>query len=170
MAVDIDSLERRIAALEDVARIKELKLAYFMNCDLKRPEEVAACFTADAVIDYENVGRFDLAQYLDVYRRFGCRPMQLDAHHAGVPSITMTGLDTAKGVWPLHYVGVDLDARTMRQVNGIYYDEYLRVGWRWLISTTVMRLLSVTVSDIGAEGRVSIRSLGQESEPAFPID
>ncbi|HLG86636.1 MAG TPA: nuclear transport factor 2 family protein [Alphaproteobacteria bacterium] len=170
MAADIGSLDRRIAALEDAARIKELKLAYFMNCDLKRPEEVAACFTPDAVIDYENVGRFDLAQYLDVYRRFGCRPTQLDAHHAGAPSITMTGLDTAKGVWPLHYVGVDLDARTMRQVNGVYYDEYIRVGWRWLISVTVMRLFSVIVSQIGNEGSVSITSLGQESGPAFRID
>ena len=49
---DLADLERRIRALEDIEAIRRLKHRYWRCLDLKLWDEMAACFTPDAAVDY----------------------------------------------------------------------------------------------------------------------
>ncbi|MET0269535.1 MAG: nuclear transport factor 2 family protein, partial [Sphingomonas sp.] len=91
------SIERRLAALEDVRAIEGLKWRYLRACDRKQPEAVRACFADDAVIDFEGFPLFsDPDSFVEVYRRYGCVPHIIDMHHGQNPIVEVNG-DRAQG-------------------------------------------------------------------------
>ncbi|MFD2499277.1 nuclear transport factor 2 family protein [Rhizorhabdus histidinilytica] len=51
------SLEERIARLEAESEIRKLKARYLNACDAKDVDAIRACFTPDAELDYQPVGK-----------------------------------------------------------------------------------------------------------------
>ena len=54
------TLEQRIARLEAMEAIRQLKHRYLNACDLKEVETIRDCFaTGPIVVDFEAIGRFE---------------------------------------------------------------------------------------------------------------
>ena len=56
-SITLEDLERRLTALQDIEDIESLKARYWRAVDRKRPDDVAACLTEDAIIDFEGLPR-----------------------------------------------------------------------------------------------------------------
>ena len=149
----MDSLEQRVARLEAIEAIRQLKARYLDACDRKQPAEVRACFVdGEMVIDYDRVGELGSADELTaLFERFGCEPHIVEMHHAQNPQITVRDEDTASGRWGLYYHLIDTRANTVTQLGGFYEDEYRRVDGEWKISATRFRVTSTQIMDL-AEG------------------
>ena len=111
----MDSLEQRVARLEAIEAIRQLKARYLDACDRKQPAEVRACFVdGEMVIDYDRVGELGSADELTaLFERFGCEPHIVEMHHAQNPQITVRDEDTASGRWGLYYHLIDTRANTV---------------------------------------------------------
>ena len=81
------SVEQRLAALEDIEAIKNLKHRYFRACDAKDADTLRSCFVAaGARLDYGPLGRFDDADQLAaVFRRIALHTV------AGRPAVLEVG-------------------------------------------------------------------------------
>lgn len=151
------SVEQRLAILEDVRAIETLKWRYLRACDRKQPELVRACFTADAVIDFEGFPLFtDADSFVAIYRQYGCVPHIIDMHHGQNPIVEVAG-DRAQGWFDLFFFQIDTLAKRHTQLAVSYDDEFVRQEGRWLIARTVSRRMSVLVSEVGDDGVASVR-------------
>ena len=56
--------------------------------------------------------------------------------HAHHPEIELTSDSTAKGVWYLQDIVIDLDTNTTLRGAGFYHDEYEKVDGQWKIKHT----------------------------------
>lgn len=163
---DIAALEKRIKALEDIREIHELKARYLRACDLQRPEDVRACFVANALIDYESFPPFHSRDaFVDIYAKLGCQPEIVDMHHGHNPTITLIDDNRASGQWDLFWSGLNLKLRTNVQLSGQYQDEYVRESGRWLIKSTVFRRGSFTLHTVGPDGLVKCSAFGKDEAP-----
>jgi hypothetical protein len=147
------SLEQRIARLEAIEAIRQLKARYLDACDRKQPARVRSCFVdGDMVIDYDRVGVLNSADELTaLFERFGCEPHVVEMHHAQNPQIVVEDDDHASGRWGLYYHLIDTRADSVTQLGGYYEDEYRRVDGEWKISATRFRVTSTQIFD-RAEG------------------
>lgn len=172
MALTLEALERRLRALEDINAIKDLKARYWRACDRQKPEDVGACFApANALIDYEGFPKLESRDaFVALYAELGCRPGVMDMHHGQNPIITLTGEDTAEGLWDVYYFGIDLKARTTVQLAGEYRDSYARIGGQWLIQKTSFRQTSFLMQSIDEAGASKCLSLGKQTAAAFGQD
>ncbi len=138
------SLEQRIARLEAIEAIKQVKAQYLSACDRKDPAAVRACFVdGDMLIDYDRVGVLNSADELtSLFERFGCEPHVIEMHHAQNPVITIEDEDNASGSWGLYYHLIDTRADAVTQLGGSYEDHYRRVDGAWKIAATTFRLHS----------------------------
>ena len=163
MSTDLESLARRLQTLEDIEAIKQLKHRYWRACDRQKPDDVQDCFLPEgAIVDYENVGRFeDRESFVDLYRRLGCRDAVVDIHHGQNPEIEITGPDTARGIWDVYYYGIDLEARTATQLAGYYHDDYVRRDGRWWIAATHFYRSSFQVTEVSQEGGTTVKALSR---------
>lgn len=147
MAQAQNSLEERVATLEQVRAISELKYRYWRACDAKDPDGMRDCFVQHgAAIDYGPMGRYDDADGLvAVFTRIALHRLEdgryavLDMHHGLHPEITVDSSTRASGRWTLHFRQVDNARGTERVSAGEYEDEYLREDGRWRIAATTYR-------------------------------
>jgi len=147
------SLEQRLAALEDINAISALKWRYLRACDRKDVEGVRACFTPDAVIDYEGFPLFtERDAFVDIYRQFGCRPNIVDMHHGQNPIIELTGADAARGYFDCFFFQIDTETKRLTQLSVSYDDDFVRQDDRWLIKRTVSRRISMLVQELDDHG------------------
>lgn len=155
------SIEQRLAILEDVRAIETLKWRYLRACDRKQPELVRACFTDDAVIDFEGFPMFtDPDSFVAIYRQYGCVPNIVDMHHGQNPIVEVAG-DRATGWFDLFFFQIDTEARRHTQLAVSYDDEFVRQDGRWLIARTVSRRMSMLVSEVGQDAIASVRIAGR---------
>ena len=138
-------LEQRIAQLEALEAIRQLKHRYLNACDLKEVETIRDCFASGPVlIDYEAVGRFeDRDSFVDLYASLACQPQVRDSHHGANPEIELTSNDTARGRWSLCYFNLDAETGLTRRLGVIYDDEYRCIAGAWKIVATRSRILAV---------------------------
>lgn len=147
---DMAALERRIAALEDIEAIKQLKHRYFFSCDQKRPRQVRECF-ADGPIDlnYGRIGRFENADAMvDIFERLACVEHIVEMHHAQNPQIELLGEDLARGTWGLYYFLIDTRQQICTQLGGFYEDEYRRQKGEWKISASSFQVTSSQIISV----------------------
>jgi len=163
MSNDLENLARRLQALEDIEAIKQLKHRYWRACDRQKPDDVRECFLPEgAIVDYQNVCRFENREdFVDLYRRLGCRDAVVDIHHGQNPEIEITGVDTARGTWDVYYYGIDLEARTATQLAGYYHDDYIRQDGRWWIAKTCFFRTSFVMTEVSSEGATTVRALSR---------
>lgn len=158
MSVSLEDLAARLAALEDKEAIRLLKSRYLRACDLKRPDDVRDCFLpGDIRIDYQNFPLFtDRDAFVAVYESMACNGGVYDIHHATNWEITLTGPDTATGIWSLNFRTILTGPRQVVQLGVEYADVYRRVDGRWWIAESVSRVGSMLTEQIAEDGTVSV--------------
>lgn len=137
-------LTERVADLERVQRICELKYRYWRSCDAKDPDAMRACFArSGARIEYGPMGSYDDADGLvAVFTAIALRRLEdgrwavLDMHHGMHPEITVHDATHATGRWTLHFRQVDVTGGTERVSAGEYADEYVVEDGHWVIAAT----------------------------------
>lgn len=139
------NLEQRVAQLEALEAIRQLKHRYLNACDLKEVETIRDCFASGPVlIDYEAVGRFeDRDSFVDLYASLACQPQVRDSHHGANPEIELIDDEHARGRWALGYFNLDAETGVTRRLGLVYDDEYRRIGGVWKIVQTRSCILSV---------------------------
>jgi hypothetical protein len=127
--------------LVEIELIKRLKYAYARCLDLKRWDELAECFTEDAVAAYSGGGY--TFEGRDAIIGFLRRAMGAETFHSSHkmhhPEIELTGATTARGVWALDDVVVDTQWDITIRGASFYEDEYVRLGGAWRIRRTGYR-------------------------------
>jgi hypothetical protein len=124
--------------LEQIEMIKRLKYRYMRTLDLNQWDELADCFTEDAVTDYDSgtysfQGKKDIIDFL---KQFMDQPTKIGQHHVHHPEIDLTSDTTATGIWYLQDFFIDLDANKTLRGAGFYHDEYEKVDGQWKIKRT----------------------------------
>ncbi len=151
--MDLSGLERRLRALEDVEAIRALKARYLASADGKDPAGMRACFVdGPARIDFGAVGSFDRADPLvEVFRQIGCHDYMVEMHHGVNPQIELTGADTAKAHWGLHYQLINTRENSLTQLGAYYDDEYRRTAQGWKIEATRCVVTSLLVLSLAPD-------------------
>lgn len=135
------SLEQRIARLEALEAIRQLKHRYLNACDRKDVEVIRACFAAgEVLIDYGPLGVFhERDSFLALYQQLACQARVIDLHHGANPELELLAEDRAEGRWALWYFNLDDETGMTRQLGGLYEDRYRRLDGGWQIVATRFR-------------------------------
>ena len=123
--------------LIELEAIRRLKYRYMRCVDLKLFDELAACFSEDATVSYNDgqwasSGRDAIIELL----RGGLGPEVLSSHTVHHPEIDLTSATTATGIWALQDHVFNRRHGTHLHGAAFYADEYVKVDGRWLISHT----------------------------------
>ncbi len=130
-----------VTDLVDLELIKRLKYKYLRCLDQKLWDEIASCFTPDAVAEYSagaytHEGRDAIVEFLRT--SMGSEQM-LSSHRCHHPEIDLTGTDdqgrrTATGTWALEDTVLLLDWDLSLRGAAWYTDTYVKEGDTWLIA------------------------------------
>jgi hypothetical protein len=169
MTEDLKALIQRVAALEDIAAIKDLKYNYWNHLDGVRLEQVRDCFVAQgAIIDMEGIPRCeDREAFLTIVKAQAGKPGSYNMHHGHNARIKITGPDSAEGKWDSYYYGIDTVNRTTIQLSGEYDDVYVRAGGRWWIKSLRFVQTSFMMQTVDDKGQIKVVSLGKPDPNAF---
>ena len=114
--------------LIEIEAIKRVKYRYIRCLDQKLWDEMATCFTDDAVAAYSG-GKYRY-EGRDAIIEFLTRSMGADTFHSShrvhQPEIDLTGPDTATGTWAMDDVVVMTDWQLTVRGAAFYTDEYLQ--------------------------------------------
>jgi hypothetical protein len=146
------SLEHVIAAEE----IRRLKARYFRLLDTKQWDEFETLFAADALFDMRDaaVARDEGALLtgapaIAAFVRDAVAGM-VTVHHGHMPEIEILSGQAARGTWAmedvLHWTTDGVDGRQVMRGYGHYHDSYVRIDGRWLIQSSRLSRLALTVS------------------------
>ena len=124
--------------LVELEAIKRLKYRYLRCLDQKEWDELAGCFTEDAVAAYSGgahsfEGRDDIMTFLRT--AMGSEAF-LSSHRCHHPEIDLTGPDTATGTWAMDDVVVHTEFDITIRGAAFYTDEYVKRDGEWLIART----------------------------------
>ena len=141
------TLEQRIARLEALEAIRQLKHRYLNACDLKDVDSIRDCFAeGEILIDYGPVGQFtDRDGFVALYQQLACHERVKDLHHGSNPEIELLSETEATGRWGLFYFNLDAETGATLQLGAVYYDRYQCIEGQWkIIETRVERLQELT--------------------------
>lgn len=158
------SLEQRIARLEAIEAIKQLKYRYFHACDNKQPDLVRECFLPGVIdLEYGRIGRFqDREEMLAVFTELACQEHIVEMHHGQNPRIELQDDDHATGVWGLYYFMIDTRRELVTQLAGFYHDQYQRADGAWYISASRYDVNSTQIFDL-SDGLAKAIFAGREA-------
>ena len=136
---DPQDIEARLRALEDVEAIKRLKYRYWRCLDLKRFDELAECFAADATASYAG-GQYRFGSRDEIMRFLrqvlGPESGSVGFHHGHQPEIELTGATTAHGAWALHNYFFNQAQNRCVRIAAFYEDDYVKVNGAWKLKHT----------------------------------
>ncbi|MDE2435984.1 MAG: nuclear transport factor 2 family protein [Sphingomonadales bacterium] len=149
--------------LSDIEEIKVLKHRYFRAIDTGDFAALPALFTQDVACTY-NGGTYKVSLAgLDAMVEFLSNSFHSGAAamHIGVmPEVTVTGDNSAGGIWYLQDVFIDLEKDAHTFGTAIYTDTYRREGGTWKIATTWYdRVIEVLTSFSAMGGQLSVQRL-----------
>jgi hypothetical protein len=124
--------------LVEVEAIKRVKYRYMRCIDQKLWDELATCFTDDAVATYSGgkyryEGREAIMGFL--VGAMGAETFH-SSHRVHQPEIDLTGPETAVGTWAMDDVVIMTDWDLTVRGSAFYTDEYRKVGGEWKIAAT----------------------------------
>ena len=125
--------------LVELEAIKRVKYRYMRTLDQKLWDEMATCFTDDAVAAYSGgkyryEGREAILEFLST--SMGAETF-LSAHRVHQPEIDLTSPTTATGTWAMDDIVVMTDWNLTIRGAAFYEDRYERGGdGRWRIAHT----------------------------------
>jgi hypothetical protein len=164
----LGKLAARLARLEDLEAIRQLKARYLRACDLKQVEDVRSCFLPGSVrIAYQGFPIFtNRDDFVDLFREMACRGGVYDMHHATNAEIELSGEGRARGLWSLNFRTILLETSSVTHLVVEYEDAYLRQDGRWWISETESRITSFLSEEIDEAGFAHYTAWGSvPSEP-----
>lgn len=125
--------------LSDFEDIRTLKHRYYRGIDTADMALLETLFTDDVQVDYRGggyrvtlSGKENMLEFLANSFHSGAVAM----HHGHMPEITLTGEDTATGIWYLEDIFITLETKSHTIGTAIYKDEYRRENGVWKISRT----------------------------------
>jgi hypothetical protein len=124
--------------LVEIELIKRLKYKYARCLDQHLWDEIAECFTPDAVAAYSG-GNYSFEgrdAIIDFLRRSMGSETFHSSHKMHHPEIDLTGPATARGVWALDDVVVDTQWNITIRGCSFYEDEYVKHDGTWRIART----------------------------------
>lgn len=140
----LDELQGQVQVLRDIEEIKQLKARYVRFVDTQDWSAWAAEVLAD---DFVHESNGDVVEGRDRAVSSVAELMQGGAstHQCHTPEITITGPDTASGIWSLQDVSrlpADGSGIVFRG-DGHYYEEYVRTDAGWRVRWNTARFLVV---------------------------
>ena len=161
------TLEQRLARLEAIEAIKQLKARYFHACDNKQPDVVRECFAPGAIdLRYGRIGNFsDREAMLAVFTTLACQEHIVEMHHGQNPRIEVLDANNATGTWGLYYYLIDTRRQIVTQLAGTYDDAYARSENGWQITRSYYDVTSTQIFDL-ADGLARVIFAGQ----AAPVE
>ena len=146
------NVESVIAAEE----IRQLKARYFRLLDTKHWEEFETLFAADALFDMRDAaGARDEgallvgAPAIAAFVRDAVAGM-VTVHHGHMPEVDVLSGDAARGTWAmedvLRWSTGGAEGTQVLHGYGHYHDSYVCVDGRWLIQSSRLSRLALTVS------------------------
>jgi len=144
------TVEQRLARLEAIEDIRQLKARYFQACDRKQPDIVRECFAPGPIdLRYGRIGTFsDREAMLAVFTELACQPHIVEMHHGQNPRIEVLDADNATGTWGLYYYLIDTRRQTVTQLAGFYEDAYTRSDGQWRITRSVYEVTSTQIFEL----------------------
>lgn len=144
-----ESLEQRVARLEAINDIEQLKHRYLRACDAKDAEGFKACFVPQgADLDYGPLGVFETVDDLvGIFMKIALEQddkgqfIILDMHHGMHPTIEFASDTEASGAWTLRFRQLNLRDRTEHVMSGNYEDRYVNVDGEWKIQKQYFHVL-----------------------------
>lgn len=128
-----------VQQLSDLEDIRTLKHRYFRGIDTADLALLGTLFTNDLTVDYRGgtyrvrlAGRDNMLEFLANSFHSGAVAM----HHGHMPEITLTGEDSAEGIWYLEDIFINLENRSHTIGSAIYRDQYVRENGAWRIART----------------------------------
>jgi hypothetical protein len=124
--------------LVEIEQIKRLKYKYMRCLDQKLWDEIAPCFTEDAIAEYSG-GKYSYTgrdAILDFLRRSMGADTFLSSHRVHHPEIELTSPTTATGCWALEDVVIEQKWGITIRGAAFYRDEYVKQGGAWRIRRT----------------------------------
>jgi hypothetical protein len=127
--------------LVEIEQIHQLKYRYVRLIDTKRWDELGGLFTEDATASYgggatELSGRAAIMEFLTDAM---ADESMLTSHKVHQPEITLTGPDSATGVWGLDDVVIMDNLGLVVRGASFYDDRYAKVDGAWRIAHTGYR-------------------------------
>jgi len=123
--------------LADIEAIKVLKHRYFRAMDTADKALLDTLFAEDLTVDYRGSGyrvqisgKAEMMTFLANSFHSGAVAM----HHGNMPEITITGEDSAEGIWYLFDIFIDSERGSQTVGSAIYKDRYRRENGRWIIA------------------------------------
>jgi uncharacterized protein (TIGR02246 family) len=133
------ALAERLQKLEDIEQIHQLKARYFRFVDEKKHDQLAALFTPDAKLVTDGITWKSPKDFAYTIRDLtGAAP---SAHSGAMPEITITGPDTATGIWSMEDIltfPAGPKAPEGHNGYGQYRETYQKVNGKWLISSVLL--------------------------------
>jgi hypothetical protein len=138
-----DDLERRVRVLEDIEAIKRLRAQYVRLVDTKQWDSWRELLTDDFRL--ESDGGVQEGRGTVVAMVSGALDAGFTVHHCFTPEITITGSDTATGVWAMEdIVRIERDGRPIAfHGYGHYRDDYVRTEDGWRVARSVQTRLRI---------------------------
>ncbi|MCP5395237.1 MAG: nuclear transport factor 2 family protein [Sphingomonadaceae bacterium] len=125
--------------LSDFEDIRTLKHRYFRGIDTADWELVRGLMCKDVTVDYKGGGYRVMTNGVEETMLMLANAFpsnSLAMHHGHMPEITLTGDDTAEGIWYLEDVFISLERNDHTFGTAIYRDRYRREGGSWKIAHT----------------------------------
>lgn len=159
-------LSQRLARLEAVEAIRQLKYRYFHACDTKQPDLVRECFAPGTIdLRYGRIGDFtDREQMLAVFTELACQEHIVEMHHGQNPQISLLDEEHAGGIWGLYYHMIDTRRRLVTQLAGFYDDGYIHADGEWRINKSYYTVTSTQIFELG-DGLAHVIFAGSAAPP-----
>lgn len=142
---------------EDLEAIKQLKARYFRFLDTNAWDDLRELFSPDATASYSDGDHSfeDLDAVIEFLSGSMSGRQFLSMHTGHHPEVSLTGADTAEGIWYLHDTVYALEHQIKISGNGIYHDRYQRVDGQWLIAHTGYKRIFEVMDRLGPEFKVT---------------
>ena len=135
---DIKELEVQVQLREDIEAVKRVKAKYWRCVDRQLWDELAECFTEDALIDF-GVNRISkgIVQVLKGFSSSqGASEHVCRFHHGHNSEIEIVNENKATAVWQLDHYRIDTRTNESVRLGAFYYDEYFKEGDSWKIKSS----------------------------------
>lgn len=151
------SIEQRLATLEAIEAIRQLKARYFHACDSKQPELVRDCFAPGEIdLRYGRIGSFTRRDdVVAVFSELACHEHIVEIHHGQNPQVEILDENNAQATWGLYYYLIDTRQQTVTQLAGFYEDGYIRLDGEWKMNKSWYEVNSTQIFDL-SEGMAKV--------------
>ncbi len=126
---------RELRKLKDIEAIKRLRHKYLRCIDMQTFDRLIECFAEDAVADFGPTRKFQGRNAVVKFIKEKASHIH-GARHGHNPEIDITSDTTAEGTWALYSYLIDKDVDKGLRILAYHFDEYVKVGGEWKISST----------------------------------